>query len=329
MAKYLQVHSSGIKWNISRDSSSQYRLKSISDLAILNPFHYSKAYTHHDMLSGPCVEGTRDNFIIHTRGIILKSYEKNVIDFNKLDNSLTDLYRYLRFESMQVSIQSNNNIVYISGSDYIQHGQIAVDKHRGMTMRSAYFKTLVTWDNIKHADKKFTKRYEIPVYDEMMLEAYKALIDKEYKKTILFSVIATESLLSTTYYKIFEQKTLKSNKDKKLRIIKNRDGTYKDPILKYLLDRNDFKKLLHEVPLYLMNKSILIDNELLYQNLDKLYNTRNKIVHGNAIIYDPEKLVSVDTKGAELAMRMTIETFNWFGITRYNIFLKNNLIKIN
>ncbi len=131
---------------------------------------------------------------------------------------------------------------------------------------------------------------EIPVYEEMLLEAHKAHFENEYNKAILFSVIATEALLANTYDKIYAKEKLKNNKNKNLRLIQNPNGTFKDPVLNILLDRTEFKKLLHEIPLYLMRKSMLLEKENIYKNSLKMYNTRNKIVHWGA----PTEYILID-----------------------------------
>jgi hypothetical protein len=133
---------------------------------------------------------------------------------------------------------------------------------------------MVTWRDVMSTDKRICLKKDIPVYEEMLLEAYKANLDHEYNKTILFSIIAVESLLAHTFDKQYELEKNKRNYRKGMRIIENNDGSRKDPILKSLLtDRTDFKKLLHEIPLYLLKRSILIENQILYNNLLKLYNT--------------------------------------------------------
>ena len=108
-------------------------------------------------------------------------------------------------------------------------------------------------------------------------------------------------------------------------MISNHDGSTQDPIIKLLLDRTDFRKLLHEITLYLLNKSILIEKESVYQNLMKLYRTRNKIVHwGAPIDDDPTRLVTINSQEAYLAIEMAFEVFNWIGITRFNPLLNTS-----
>lgn len=329
MIQYLAIQGPRIRWRINADSPDICKLKSLDVYYLINPYQFSIEYKdknlligeHHSLINGDC--------LIQTSGIILKTIDDVKIDYEILSNKLNDFFRYLRFESMQVDIQSNNSVFSILIHDKITKGVIDIPKISEMFIRSDYYFSTITWDNIRNADNNLANKKEIPIYEEILLDAHKSMLENEYNQVILFSVIAIESLLAHKYSDSYEFEKSRKIKRKDLRLIKNHDETYNDPILKSLLNGTDFKKLLHEIPLYLYKKSILCDNQSLYNNLLKLYTTRNKIVHwGGPLEIDNSKMFDVNEESAKIAIKSANEVFNWIGINRYDKLLKKKFVTI-
>lgn len=329
MTRYLAISGPRIRWRINQNDPGTYKLTSLDNFTFINPYKFSKEYqrqklligTRHTVINGECHS--------YTTGIILRTTNIKREDYEKLFLELSDFFRHLRYYSMQVEIQSNKSVSSITTYEKITKGVVNFDKPTKMTMAGDYYFRSVTWGTIKNADKNLSKKREIPVYEEMLLEAKKGMIDHEYNKVILFSVIAVESLLAHTYYNAYEKEKKRKQKRKDLRIIKNHDGNFKDPILKSLLEGTDFKKLLHEIPLYLYKKSILTENQLLYSNILKLYMTRNKIVHwGAPLEFGDSKMFNINEASAEIALKSAVDVFNWIGINRYNELLKSKFVSL-
>jgi hypothetical protein len=73
----------------------------------------------------------------------------------------------------------------------------------------------------------------------------------------------------------------------------------KDPIYEKLRGRSDFNVLIHELPLYILGRSLLKEDELLYQSAKRLYLTRNKLAHlGGLPENEASPLYAIDSKGA-------------------------------
>lgn len=324
------VQMSGITWNIHEEAPAKYNFKFLPDYRFINPYKFSKAYKSLNLLrSSP-------NFInqscqMYTTGIILEYIgldEKP--PFELIFEKLSLFLKYLRFESRQTSISPSAGISSIHFEKQLEKGLANDIKSISiMAMNPRNFHTMVKWSDVIKADYKLTKKTDLPVFEEMLLEAYASWGNQEYNKVLLFSTIAIESLLAHSYDKIYEQERSRSKPRSTLRMAKGAMGHTKDPIWKALMDRTDFKKLLHEAPLYLINKSILLENENLYRDLIKLYNTRNKIVHwGAPIAHSPDHLIELNSKGAFAALKMAIAIFNWIGINDYNFMLENKFVTL-
>lgn len=329
MIQYHVIHGPIIRWKIRLDSSSSIVLKSLAAFSILNPYKFSKEYRAKKILieiKPFCING---ECFLTTSGIILRNKVNENIEDDLFDK-LKEFFRYLRYESKQAEIQVNNAAGSILSYDKISMGTIPVQNVTGMTERSIYFFSNLSWQMVNKADRRLSNREIIPIYEEIFLEAIRGKMDREYNKVILFSVIALESLLAHKYKGGVTLDKNKNPKRKDFKINKNFGESYKDPVLKSLLDANRFKMLLHEIPLYLYNKSILVENKVLYDKLVKLYNTRNKIVHwGAPLEIDTEKMYPVNEKSAEIAINSANEVFNWVGIDRYNEMLMRKAVHID
>lgn len=326
MYKYYKIYCCNINWSLSLNSNELFLIDPSSGFAILSPLHFSKAYSDCHILHGEML--INDSLLCSTNGLLIKCKSQDNIKPYSIETDLMVFIKYLRFVSKQIKIDASNGLYAIAEIKGARKGQLVYSKVRAASYQATYWYTLVNDKTMFNAIKKFQKRAKLEVYKEMLLEAYKYILANEYNKVILFATISIESLLAHTYDKCYEIEVKRIIPKKSLRMV-NSGSNSKDPIWKALMDRTDFKKLLHEAPLYLLKKSILLENELLYHNLIKLYNTRNKIVHwGAPIIHDNDRLISINEAGADQALQMAIAVYNWFGITDYDFMNKRGFVEI-
>lgn len=322
MAIYSAFFGSRMRWRFSLNAPKAIRLKSIPKYSLLHPYYFSKEYEDKRLFFGDSRSVLKENAIFNTNGFILRG------DFNKLEE-VRDVYsrvdefiRYLRFECLQGEIQAHQPFHWISTYPKIKSGISGFSELNGMATPSYYYHTEITLESIKKADNSLAKGQSIPIYEEVILDAQKSLLQHEYNKTILFSVIAIESLLAHNYTKIYNAEVNRERKKRELRILRHHDGRYYDPVFKMLNDGTNFLKLLHEIPLYLINRSILLENQQLYNTLRKLYTTRNKIVHwGAPLKIEDNILFEVNKASAAIAVKSANEVFKWVGIDRFDMAL--------
>jgi hypothetical protein len=326
--KILVINTSALHWKIKRRSKSEHKFLSRDNFIILNPYHYSKAYSKYGLLGNFNIN-LKDNCLITTNGILVRYNDNQEIQFNELFDYMASFLRVLRHQSMQAEIKANGYINSMYSDGDVTRAKLENRVIDDIAMRSLYYNTMIVWQNIIDSDKSLFNKKMPPVYEEILLDALSALTSNQYDKTILFSAISIESMLAITFDKQYEL-ILKKKDNIRYRVTKSYKDTFKDSIYEALTSGTDFKKLLHQIPLYLSNKSILIDNEKLYQNLIRLYSTRNKIVHwGAPIDEDSTKRIELNEKGARLAFEIMLDTYLWMGITRFEILRQWKFVTID
>lgn len=150
----------------------------------------------------------------------------------------------------------------------------------------------------------------VPVYADVLLDAIEA--DDDDRKVILYSAIAVEAMVSTRLDEMHEAAQTVRPDDLRMVSMRGAGGTTvaKDPVFEFLRKGSKFRTLLHELPLYVLRRSVLLEDEQLFQDLDKLYGTRNRLVHGGHA--DAADLLTIDYHGAKKALRSAISAYRWF-----------------
>jgi hypothetical protein len=176
------------------------------------------------------------------------------------------------------------------------------------------WRTAITTEHIQVAATSL-EDFEPPTHESLFLDASEAHRGSDYKKAILYSAMAAEiafgSVIDTEYDRLIAAQT-----DDRLRIIRlSRPAgqeVYKDPIYEKLRPRADFRLLINEVTLYVLRRSLLCENEDLYQRALRLYSTRNELAHSGVLKEDnPDKTYSLDLQGSLKSLKTTLDLFSW------------------
>lgn len=329
--KYIVIHGGDIQWRVKTNSSKFYRFKSNKDIALINPmYYYSKTWSSQVANSQRFVK-LNDEYQISTRGLIFKKYVEEVEPMSFMDY-LRNLIYHIRIISKQSTLNPPNfveafSIMLIEDLEKIPK----VQEVEMMMMPGNIFTSMVTWEMVIEADKRINKNFKIPIYVEILTDALNGLMNHEYKKTILYSSIAIESMLAIKLDIKYEEIINKRKNSKSHRVSKfttSSGQTYKDPIYQRLKEKTDFSFLLHERPLYLWNKSLLIENENLYKSAKKLYSTRNKIVHWGEPDSSISEYVQINYEGAQEAFSIARQIFQWAGIDEFDNVLINGFVEL-
>lgn len=81
-----------------------------------------------------------------------------------------------------------------------------------------------------------------------------------------------------------------------------------------------FKRLLHECPLYLFKRSLLLDEPDTYKNAVELYAARNKTAHGDSAAPTYGRF-SPSAESAVCALDTAIDVIRWLGLDAdYTVF---------
>jgi hypothetical protein len=155
-----------------------------------------------------------------------------------------------------------------------------------------------------------------PVHESCLLDGIKAAIDADWRTALLYAAISIETLAGTVVAEEHERLLAGTPVPEHLRAIEvEKDGRKQknDPIYDYLSKANRFYVLLHELPLYVSRRSLLVDNAALYHQALRVYKTRNKLAHrGN--VGSRDGTLPLDYAGAMTALECAASVFSWFGI---------------
>jgi hypothetical protein len=182
--------------------------------------------------------------------------------------------------------------------------------------------TAITAKSLQMADK-ISSKSSILIYDSLILDSIQALVEGDFRRTILFAAIAMETYVATVLENAYSEYLLKNNNNPRIRIVDNilKGGETKktDPVFSYLSERskNDFSLLLNQIPLYIVGKSLLKENEGLYTKAICLYKTRNKIVHRGIVPEDESNLLNLNFKDATTGIQTALNVCSWFGLKEH------------
>jgi hypothetical protein len=176
-----------------------------------------------------------------------------------------------------------------------------------------YLPTAVRLDHLKQV-ASLPATFEPPIHVEIMLDGLQAHNEEDPRKAILFAAIAAEAMAFDVLEAAYDQGL--SDNDPALRIITlplaGGGLAHKDPVYEVLRDADAFKHLLHTRPLYLLQRSLLLEAPDCYRRALKLYATRNKLVHRGKVPAE-ESYFPVTREGAIQALETARDILLWFG----------------
>ena len=145
------------------------------------------------------------------------------------------------------------------------------------------------------------------IHSDVLLDAVHAFAQNDFRKTILYAATAIESAASFILAKAYADAV--SSAASHFRIV-SIQGEERDPIWEHLSKGTSFRALLHERPLYLLRRSLLVEEKGIYDNARRLYASRNKYAHGAQPQENTLQLVRQD---ALLAIQCARAVLEWFG----------------
>ena len=319
--KLLAIYCENLHWSVHKNDPAKYALQSIPNCDLLNPLIYSE-------IDRSNIANKVNSFFMNAEQAITSCSELVLLvpdDFafdetNKYDDFLKRVRRLLsniRYYSKQHTINS--------GSDNLSFGFQEVSKIPNLPtfkktvpsiINSSVVDFAISWDNLISADTT-SEDFTVPVFDTIVLDAISAFYGGDYRKAILYSAMAIEAVANIKLEEAYEVAIQDSPSD--LRIVSfNQAGgeiVKKDPIYESLSETTNFSRMLHERPLYLLKRSLLVDNDVVYKAAIKLYRTRNKIVHhGEPPVDENERYLVLERSSALEAIKCSVDIFKWFGV---------------
>jgi hypothetical protein len=283
-------------WGIYADDPKIFPLDSIPGWSLVNPFLYKRIWQQFndtaDELSCKPTYIVGDCFHIISKGFVLVSHEKNRdVDYNvylEWNDKLINLIGYFRYASKQFSLMPN---FHSYGPRLINELPDALFPIKGDGCVTPLWpiETALTKADINVVSSSSLTQTP-PVYDTMLLDAIEAIIRQDYRTSVLLSAMAIENLA-------------RMKLDIEAKKMPNAVGFQE-------IRNAPFKKILHELPLRLLSKSLFQDNQNLYDQALGVYRRRNAIIHGGA--HHDKTDYSIVSLARE-AIQCAIQIVEWFG----------------
>jgi hypothetical protein len=239
--------------------------------------------------------------ILTTRGFI---FTTSIEDHNEDDehSQFDKLYEYLRqFLPALRYVSKSPNIPQIenfqtSRTIYL----VKLPEHTGiihMNIGSGIINGLlvdmaIRWDHIASVDESI-KKGSPPVSASLLLDSISALLAHDFRRAIIYSGMAMEVAAATTLDEV--------------------QGAIIDPVYKFLRKQARMSQMLHEVPLYVLKRSLLSEEKEVFHEALRTYKLRNMIAHGGEV----KRLVmnsneEFEREEARAAVLSAIAVFRWF-----------------
>ena len=327
-------------WKLALDSPLLYEIPSSPGVQLISPLLFDEVKSHMDLKlvrsrepMGGFIDGLS---LLETDGVAFKIEDDFVERYRPRDiskfasffsqeeppliDTAMNLLRGLRYFSKQTGISTSDDD--LNFWEWLVLDDLPTVKRReecgwSYALARSIVRTAITREHIEAACA-CVPGCSAPVYDGIFLDAVHAHKTHDYRASILYSAIALETAAAIMLDQYFET-SIKPNEAKEWRMISRSIGSgkavRKDPIWELLRKRDDANSLLHEGALYILGKSLLVENEALFQRVQCLRATRNKIVHeGEPPESSSNQYLPLDTNGSSDALDCVDAVLRWLGV---------------
>jgi hypothetical protein len=234
-------------------------------------------------------------------------------------DAMKSLLKRLRHVSRQATFPRGDDMVFFNCVEVGELPKVEFEKpYYGEVHRSdnSFVETALTMDLVERAGE-LPVTFEAPVYEGILLDAFRAVKDNDFRSALLYSALAIEAMAGELIDAEHAKLLAATPPLPHVRAVESQEGRSKggleDPVFKWMRKSGRFAELLHELPLYVCRKSLKQDLPEVYQQARKLYQTRNSLAHRGETAKDKE-LFPIDIFGAVDALKCVREVFAWFGV---------------
>lgn len=309
----------GIHWRLTGKGSGSFALCG-TDWELLNPLLYHQTSP---MPSAPFSELGADEFSGGTGEIVLLHRSKRKDDLDKAEKTNAielglRLLTRLRHVSGQAKAPQGKHLATIIIEEIDTFPVFTpVPEYRWpkSSVSSYWYGVAVTDDHIRIVAGQPPK-FEPDVYETLFLDAIAAHFVNDFRTSVIYAAMSMEVAFGTVITNHYERIVAGSMEDSRYRVIRRNTANGEqvcDPVFERLkkIGENIPTKM-HELSLYVMGRSLLIEDEPLYSRARTLYNTRNKLVHAG--IADDSGLLSLDQKGSFTALETAKQVHAWLRV---------------
>jgi hypothetical protein len=311
----------GIHWRLSGTGPASFALRG-TDWELLNPLLYLQTSPGP---AAPFTELDSGQFSGETNEIVFLHRSKTNDEFSKSDESLLmdlgpRMLTKLRHVSGQARAPQGKHLATIMRGE-IQalpsFTPVPMPQYGPKSVSKYWFGVAVTDDHIETLAQQ-AEEYQPEVYDALLLDAIAAHMTSDFRSSVLYAAMAMEvacgAVMDLQYAKIIAG--CHDHRYRTVRVpIAGGQVVVKDPIFERLREGTNFSIRLHELPLYTMGKSLLVEDQPLYMQARNLYTTRNKLVH-SGVVEDSGStdLCPLDQQGSFKALETVKKVLIWLNV---------------
>ncbi len=294
----IEAHLSGLmEWRIHRDDAPCIPLQSLVGWSLINPLLYPELASNISVTPYWTIALHNDAVLLKTNAMLFTFPGTNEEAFKALLFYFPDFLPHLRLVSKQMDLAK----IQYGGGPITPGKKTLPELHfpdpvpdSSIWMQNYRLQSAITKDHIEQADSNIVNGY-LPIPRMVLLDAVLAFLDRDDRRAVLYAAMAVE---------ILSEKKLDEAG------IPNRRGRPGESTI---------EKRLHRQAQEAFGRSLKVENPKLYQLAEKLYRTRNKIVHEGTIPKTDEffQIDSIESRmvGNEVcaALICACDVFAWFG----------------
>jgi hypothetical protein len=302
-----------LNWQISDGAQAAYPLRAYPGWSLRNPLYSAPD----DQFVSPRIIGRVDSSTLVTTSGICFSAE-SATGFPAADPAghsiVTEVLQRLRYISRQftlpVSVAASGRHETSEDAKKLEAPSRAGTEIR---LRSYHLPTAITERHIETV-AGLAADFSVPVHADVLLDALEAHVEGDFRKALLYGAIAVESFAAGQLEEAAKAAIARAEAQHRvITVAVNAQTTVqKDPISSLLLEGENFSRLLHQAPLYILGRSLLVEREDTYQKAVRLYGTRNKIAHLGSQPVEA-KYFPATFEGAREALDAVVAAIDWFG----------------
>lgn len=296
----IEAHLSGpMEWRIHRDDPPSIPLQSLAGWSLINPLLYPELLSGMSVTPYWTVALYNDAVLLKTNALLF-TYPETIEDNNAhsaLFYYLQDLLPHLRSTSKQMGLARIQG-----GGSGITPGEKTLPELRfpepepnsSNYIQNYRLQIALTKAYVEQADSNIVSGH-FPIHRMVLLDAILAFLDRDDRRAVLYAAMAVEILSE----KKIDEAGIPNGR--------GRSG------------ESTIEKRLHRQALQAFGRSLKDENPTLYQQAEKLYRTRNKIVH-EGVIPKTDQFFQIDsiesrTTGNEIcpALICACDVFAWLG----------------
>lgn len=226
---------------------------------------------------------------------------------------VAEVLRRLRYVSRQCSMPRTCVAVSTHKADLESATLSITPPASNAIVRSYFMATALTEEHMEQV-AGMSADFAVPVHADVLLDALEAHIEEDFRKALLYAAIAVEAFARVQLETMSGDNVVRAGVCHRIISLPQAGGANvrKDPISDLLFEGDSFSRLLHETPLYVLGRSLLVDRPDTYRKALRLYTTRNKIAHLGAPPID-EKHFAATLAGSTEALAAAVDAVEWFG----------------